>query len=217
MSDDTTPPTEPIDSVGQPDGAPDPDHDPTNGRWFESRVADTLERWGYRTARNERLFGLETDIIARRDTLRGEPDDFVVVECKDWHKTPVHRDAVEDIALRAALARAMPVLAVAQTITPGAWERAQLLDVRIITASELHNEQLPPLTKRRPPAGTLRARQEAPISNMRDRLPMLLQRDSDLDIESPVLYRSGRGPCYVSDRTGNDAYISAWDSDYDFD
>ena len=53
-------------------------------------------------------------MIARRDELRGEPDRFLVVECKDWHKTPVQRDAVEAIVLRAALMRAMPVLAVSR-------------------------------------------------------------------------------------------------------
>ncbi len=59
-------------------------------------------------------------MIARRDEFRGDPDDFLVVECKDWHQTPGQRDAVETIALRAALARAMPVLAVARCVTESA-------------------------------------------------------------------------------------------------
>ncbi|EMA71075.1 hypothetical protein C462_08145 [Halorubrum distributum JCM 13916] len=109
MSDDIPDFTDEIDTVGTPDGE-DPDHDPTNGRWLETRVAETLGQWGYRTARNEYCFGLETDVIARRDDLRGDPDDFLVVECKDWHQVPVQRDAVEAVALRAALMRAMPVL-----------------------------------------------------------------------------------------------------------
>jgi len=99
----------------------DPDHDPTNGRWLEREVAETLEEWGYRTARNEKLFGLETDVIARRNTLQNDPDDFIVVECKDWQTRLVRRDAVKDISHRAALARAMPVLVVAWGITTPAW------------------------------------------------------------------------------------------------
>jgi len=48
-------------------------------------------------------------------------------------------------------------------------------------------------------------------------MPDLLYRLSDLDIESPVFIGRGRGPCYVPDRTGNDAYVNAYDSDYDFE
>ncbi|WP_158294384.1 restriction endonuclease [Halorubrum sp. SD690R] len=201
--------------MGTPDGE-DPDHDPTNGRWLETRVAETLEQWGYRTARNEYCFGLETDVIARRDELRGDPDDFLVVECKDWHQVPVQRDAVEAVALRAALMRAMPVLAVARRVTESAWRLAQLLDVRIITESDLEKRQLPPLTKRRPPSGTLNVRREPLVRDVRDRLPLLLCRRSGLDIEAPVFHIADHGPCYVPDRTGNDEYVDARDTDYDF-
>jgi Holliday junction resolvase-like predicted endonuclease len=201
--------------VGTPDGE-DPDHDPTNGRWLETRVAETLEQWGYRTARNEYCFGLETDVIARRDDLRGDPDDFLVVECKDWHQVPVQRDAVEAVALRAALMRAMPVLAVARRVTESAWQLAQLLDVRIMTEQDLDKDQLPPLTKRRPPSGTLNTRREPLIQDVRDRLPLLLCRRSGLNIEAPVFHQVDRNPCYVPDRTGNDAYVDARDSDYEF-
>ena len=72
---------------------------------------------------------------ARRDRLRGDPDDFLVVECEDWHQIPVQRDAVEAVALRAALTRAMPVLAVTRRASASAWRLAQLLDVRIVTES----------------------------------------------------------------------------------
>ena len=44
MSNDSPDFTAEIDSVGTPDGT-EPDHDPTNGRWLETRVAETLERW----------------------------------------------------------------------------------------------------------------------------------------------------------------------------
>jgi len=87
-------------------------------------------------------------VIARRDELRSEPEDFLVVECKDWHQAPVQRDAVEAVALRAALMRAMPVLAVSRRVSASAWRLAQLLDVRIITEQDLHKGQLPPLSNR---------------------------------------------------------------------
>ncbi|WP_241686151.1 hypothetical protein [Halorubrum amylolyticum] len=86
------------------DDEADADHDLTNGRWLEQEFADALDQWGYLTARNEHIFEPETDVIARRDELRGEPDDFLVVEYTDWHKTPVQRDAVEAIVLRATRA-----------------------------------------------------------------------------------------------------------------
>ncbi|OSO92188.1 hypothetical protein B9H04_16265 [Halorubrum ezzemoulense DSM 17463] len=215
MSDNSLDFTDDIDTVGTPDNA-EPDHDPTNGRWFETEVADTLEEWGYTTARNEQLFGLETDVIARRDEFRGDPTDFLVVECKDWHTTPVQRDAVEAIAFRAALARAMPVLAIARHVTVGAWKLAQQLDVRILTEQDLWNDRLRPLTKCRPPRGTLYARREPPIRELRDRLPLLLHRKTSLDIEAPVFHTAGYGPCYVPDREGNTTYVNARDSEYEF-
>ena len=76
------------------------------------------------------------------------------------------RDAVDAIALRAALARAMPVLAIARHVTAGAWELAQQLDVRILTEQDLWADRLRPLTKRRPPRGTLYARQEPCIQDL---------------------------------------------------
>ena len=105
-------------------------------------------------------------MTARRDEFRGEPTDFLVVEWKGWHTTPVQRDAVDAIALRAALARAMPVLAIARHVTAGAWELAQQLDVRILTEQDLWADRLRPLTKRRPPRGTLYARQEPCIQDL---------------------------------------------------
>ena len=155
-------------------------------------------------------------MIARRDDLRGDSDNFLVIECKNWHQVPVQRDAVEAVALRAALMRAMPVLAVARRVSESAWRLAQLLDVRIITESDLQKDQLPPLTKHHPPSGTLNARREPLIRDVRDRVPLLLCRRSGLDIGAPVFHQVDSGPYYIPDRTGNDAYVDARDSDYEF-
>ncbi|GAA0512627.1 hypothetical protein SAMN04488066_104193 [Halorubrum aquaticum] len=205
-----------IPGVGDTDEEPPVDHDPTNGRWLETKFADALEAWGYLTARNEYIFGLETDVVGRRNPLRGDPDDFIVAECKDWHTALVGRSAVASISHRAALARAMPVLVVAWGVTTPAWYLAQLLDVRIVTIDDLTKESLPPLTEHRPPRGTFRTRREPCVSELRDAVPPLLDRRSDLDIEAPVFFASGKGPCYVPDRTGNDEYVDTYDSEYDF-
>lgn len=59
-----------IPGVGDTADEPPVDHDPTNGRWLEKEFADALETWGYLTARNEHIFGLETDVIGRRAPSR---------------------------------------------------------------------------------------------------------------------------------------------------
>jgi hypothetical protein len=44
----------------------------------------------------------------------------------------------------------------------------------------------------------------------------LLHRKTRLDIEAPVFYTAGDGPCYVPDREGNTTYVNARESEYDF-
>jgi hypothetical protein len=55
------------------------------------------------------------------------------------------------------------------------------------------------------------------VSELREHVPAIVSRQSTLDIEAPVFFAGGTSPCYVPDRTGNDAYVSAYDSDYEFD
>ena len=101
-------------------------------------------------------------------------------------------------------------------MTTPAWSLAQLLDVRILTIDDLTKESLPPLTEHRPPRGTFCTRREPRMGEFRGDIPQLLDRHSDLDIEAPVFFAGGQGPCYVPDRAGNDEYVSAYDSDYEF-
>ncbi|WP_200531387.1 hypothetical protein [Halorubrum sp. LN27] len=110
----------------------------------------------------------------------------------------------------------MLVLVVAWGVTTPAWMLAQRLDIRICTIGDLSKDSLPPLTEHRPPTGTLHTRREPRVSELRDRIPDLLRRHSDLDVEAPVFVGAGRGLCYVSDRTGNGKYVNAYDSNYDF-
>ncbi|MBP1923644.1 hypothetical protein J2751_002689 [Halorubrum alkaliphilum] len=53
------------------------------------------------------------------------------------------------------------------------------------------------------------------MSELRSDMPQLLRRRSDLDIEAPVFYAGGEGPCYVPDRAGNHEYVDALDTDYE--
>ncbi|PHQ43222.1 hypothetical protein Z052_05215 [Halorubrum sp. C191] len=207
-----------LDALGDRDKPIDDslEHDPTSGRWLERETAEAFERWGYRTMRNEYLFGLETDVVARRETLQNDPADYLVAECKDWHTRLVERQAVADISHRALLARAMPVLVVAWGVTNRAWALAQMLDVRILTLEDLSADSLPPLTEHRPPRGTLRTRREPSVREFRRPLPPILMRQSTRDVEAPVFYASSNSPCYVPDRDGNDAYVPAADAEYDF-
>jgi hypothetical protein len=208
---------EKINALGdQEEPVDDLEHDPTSGRWLERETAEAFERWGYQTTRNEYLFGLETDVVARKADLQNDPVDYLVAECKDWHTTLVGRDVVADISHRALLARAMPVLVVAWGVTSQAWWLSQVLDVRILTIEDLHKDSLPPLTERRPPRETFRTRREPRVSELRSNMPQLLKRRSNLDIEAPVFFDGGCGPCYVPDRDGNDKYVNASDTDYNF-
>ncbi|WP_198943805.1 hypothetical protein [Halorubrum sp. SD683] len=101
-------------------------------------------------------------------------------------------------------------------MTTLAWYLAQLLDVRIVTIDDLIKESLPPLTEHRPPRGTFHTLREPRVSELRDTVPQLLDRRSDLGIESPVFFASGRCPCYVPDRKGNDEYVDVRDNNYEF-
>lgn len=101
-------------------------------------------------------------------------------------------------------------------MTTAAWYLAKLLDVRIVTIDDLTNESLLPLTEHRSPRGTFRTRREPRVSELRSDMPQLLRRRSDLDIETPVFIASASGLWYVPDRDGNDEYVNARDSDYNF-
>ena len=110
----------------------------------------------------------------------------------------------------------MPVLVVAWGVTTSAWYLAQLLDVRILTIEDLEKDGLPPLTEHRPPVGTFRTRREPRVSELREHVPSIVSRQGPLDIEAPVFFAGGKSPCYVPDRTGNNVYVSAYDTDYEF-
>jgi len=189
-----------------------------HGRWLEDQMAATLEEWGYRTKTRVDLLALNADIIARREELQDEPDDYLVVQCKDWEETPIGKQPIIRLCLLAFIARAMPVLCHTSRLTKPAWELAQAYDVRLLNLDDRKYDRLPPLTTRRPPLGTHPHRREDLPSSFRSRIPVLLQRSNthEHDIEGPVFGASDDPPCYVADRTGHTEYISAFNSDYTF-
>jgi hypothetical protein len=195
-----------------------PGRGPGHGKWLEDRVATTLEEWGYRTTKRTQLITLTADVTARREDPQDDPSDFLVVECKDWATKLVGEQTIIRLCLLAFVARAMPVLCHTTHLTDRAWELAQAYDVRLLTLDDLGKDHLPPLTTRRPPAGTTPHRQGEFPRAVRSRLPLLLCRTPacEYDIEGPVFGHPNAPPCYVPDRTGHDEYVSAYESDYEF-
>jgi len=195
-----------------------PGRGPGRGEWLEDRVATALEEWGYRTTTRTQLLALTADVAAHREEPQDDPSDFLVVECKDWATKPVGKQTIIRLCLLAFIARAMPVLCHTTHLTDRAWELAQAYDVRLLTLDDLDNDQLPPLTTRRPPIGITPHRQETLPRDIRSRLPLLLCRAPacEYDLEGPVFGHPNAPPCYVPDRTGHDEYVRAYDSDYEF-
>lgn len=182
-----------------------------NGTWLEQRVAKTLEEWGYRTKTGESLLGLEADVIARREEIDNEPEDFLVVECKDWATRLIGEEVIIRLCLVAFLGRAMPVLCHTTHLTDRAWHLAQLLDVRLITREQLSQyDDLPPLTTHRPPYFQGGHRKNSRIEHLRDNPPVLLTRTGSFEQEAPVFSGPAKGPCYVTDRTGHEEYVSGY-------
>lgn len=72
------------------------------------------------------------------------------------------------------------------------------------------------MTEHRPPKGTSRTCREPRVSELREHMPAIVSRQSTLDIEAPMFFAGGKSPSYVPDRTGNDEYVSAYESDYEF-
>jgi len=204
----------------------DPPRETTPGRgqgqgsWFEECVAETLSEWGYKTKTRVELLALEADIIARRKQLQNKPDDFLVVQCKDWERRPIGKQTIIRLCLVAFIARASPVLCHTSRLSQQAWELAQAYDVRLVSLEGLSNDQLPPLTTFRPPSGTTPHRQERLAESFRSHLPPLLCRSNPLSedqkMETPTRFSSHAPPCYVADRTGHMEYVSSTETDYDF-
>lgn len=202
----------------------DPPRETTPGRgqgqgtWLEEHVAETLEEWGYHTETRVELLALEADVVASRKHRQDDPDDFLVIQCKDWKQQPVGKAVIIRLCLLAFVARAMPVLCHTSRLTQQAWELAQAFDVRLLNINDLQYDQLPPLTNYRPPSGTNPHRQRHRASDFRSSLPAVLWgcRRPDADLEGPVFENPNDPPCYVSDRTGHTEYVSAHEVDYTF-
>jgi len=202
----------------------DPPRETTPGRgqgqgsWLEDYTAETLEEWGYRTQKRVKLLALEADVVAQRKELQNDPDDYLIVQCKDWDRKPIQKEAIIRLCFLAFVGRAMPVLCHTSRLTQQAWELAQAYDVRLLNLNDLEYDQLPPLTTYRPPSGTKPHRRERDVNEFRSSLPALLWgcRRSDADLEGPVWGNPNGPPCYVADRMGHADYVLAHEVDYTF-
>jgi len=209
-----------------PDGSDDPPRETTpgrgqgNGEWLENRLAETLESWGYLTAQREQLLELTADVVAKRKPYRQEPTDYLICECKDWANRAIGEETIIRLCLMAFIGGAMPVLCHTTYLTDRAWKLAQVYDVRLLTHDDLFKDQLPPLTKLRPPRGTYGHRHERGLFSFRSQVATMLRRyavdDYPDHLRGPVFEHPTDPPCYVPDRTGRDEYVSAPVSDYDF-
>ena len=191
-----------------------------NGEWLENRLAETLESWDYMTSQREQLLALTADVVARRESQRDEPTDYLVCECKDWATRPIDEQPIIRLCLLAHIGGAMPVLCHTSHLTDRAWKLAQAFDVRLLTLDDLRKDRLPPLTTNRPPRGTHNHRQGYHPLVFRSSLPMMLCRHANDDhpdcLSGPAFENSQDPPCYVPDRSGHDEYVSARKCDYDF-
>lgn len=194
----------------------DPDRETTPGRgqgegeWLEIHLQQTLEDWGYATQRRVPIITLKADVVGRRQNLRNEPADYIVAECKDWQSRRIDKSVIIRLCLLAFIGRAMPVLCHTSRLTDCAWRLAQAYDVRLLKLEDLEDDDLPPLTKRRPPSDANTHRQSVSPSSLREHPPESLRRFGtdrpDFDIEGPVYSGTETAPCYVPDRTGHEEY-----------
>lgn len=187
------------------------------GSWLENKLADTLSDWGYRTSQGEHLFGLEVDVLGRREEMNDEPTDFIVAECKDWSSHLIPEEVIIRLCLTAYIARAMPVLCHTTKLTSRAWDLAQKLDVRLLSVNQLDSyDGLPPLTYDRPPLSHKPHASDLWIDVIRSSLPVFVTRKGLSDVEAAAFYSGGDGPCYVTDREGHQEYVYGVSSDFDF-
>lgn len=194
----------------------DPDRDTTPGRgqgqgdWLELRLQEALEAWGYATERRVPIVAQTADVVARRQDLADEPSDYLVAECKDWASRPIDESVLIRLCLLAFMARAMPVLCHTSRLTDRAWRLAQAYDVRLLSLADLEGDDLPPLTRKRPPKDAETHRQSVVPEALREIPPTPLQRLQDdppgVELEGPVYPGAETAPCYVADRTGHETY-----------
>jgi hypothetical protein len=212
------------DDSGDDEPAHDPPRDTTRGRghgqgvWLEIQLQQALEEWGYAAARREPLVALTADVVACRQEPRDEPADYLVAECKDWQSRAIDESVIIRLGLLAFLGRAMPVLCHTSRLTDRAWRLAQAFDVRLLTVEDLDGDELPPLTRKRPPKAADIHRDSISPETLRHTPPVTLCRPPhdrpDADIEAAVFSPTKSAPCYVPDRSGHEAYADTAFSRY---
>jgi len=98
------------------------------GSGFEIRVANLYRKGGYSVERNRIINGHEFDVLAKRKRERP-----LVVEAKNWKKSPIHSGVIRDLVSKARSVGGKPVLAIpkSSTLTKPARNLAKRKGVRI--------------------------------------------------------------------------------------
>ena len=114
-----------------------------DGRWLEYQLQRALMRWGYQAETRQHLFGLEVDVVAKRNPKQQQPTDWIVAQCKDWTSDTITPSTIFRLCTIAFACRAMPVLCHTTEITPRAEELARQFEVRVLDLRDLERGALP--------------------------------------------------------------------------
>jgi hypothetical protein len=226
---DPDPDSEP-DSDSEPESDPDPDPDsgvdlnppdrnpytangrgPGDGEWLETQAVGALERWGYHALRNVTIYCREVDVLGISHKPIEAPNDYLLVQCKDWADGPLTESVIDRLVMLAFTARAMPVLITTTDLSRRAWQLAQAWDVNILELEDLQAEKYPELQAYRDPPDADDATDPIRASAFRERPPFQLTRPGPEGIEAPVFGAGHNAPGYVADRQGHDDYHDIMD------
>jgi len=114
-----------------------------DGRWLEYQLHRALRRWGYQAATRQKLFNLEVDVVATRESKQHKPSDWLVAQCKDWTSDTITPAKIFRLCTVAFACRAMPVLCHTTDITARAEELARHFEVRVLDLRDLERGALP--------------------------------------------------------------------------
>ena len=114
-----------------------------DGRWLEYQLHRALKRWGYRAETRQHLFGLEVDVVAKREQKQQQPTDWLVAQCKDWTRDTITPSTIFRLCTIAFACRAMPVMCHTTDLTADAEELARHFEVRMFDLDDLERPTLP--------------------------------------------------------------------------
>ena len=148
-----------------------------DGRWLEYQLQRALRRWGYRAATRQKLFNLEVDVVATRDTKQHKPSDWIVAQCKDWTSDIITPAKIFRLCTIAFACRAMPVLCHTTELTPRAEKLARHFEVRVLDLRDLERGALPAPQVYKPSAELNKWPPEYRVRDDRGSLPLMFYKE----------------------------------------